>query len=54
MKSFLITSLVLVLGIVVVAMLPLAPIAHQILVVLLGGNALMALSFALLVSGENN
>ena len=53
MKSLLITSLVLVLAIVVVAMLPLAPIAQQIVVAMLGGNALMALSFALLVSGEN-
>lgn len=53
MKSLLITALVLVLAVVVVAMLPLAPIAHQIVVAMLGGNALMALSFALLVSGEN-
>jgi hypothetical protein len=53
MKSLLIASLILVLSVVVVAMLPLAPVAHQILVAMLGGNALMALSFALLVSGEN-
>lgn len=53
MKALLITALTLVLSVVVIAILPLAPIAHQVLVAMLGGNALMALSFALLVSGEN-
>jgi len=53
MKALLIVALTLVLSIVVVAMLPLAPVAHQILVAMLGGNALMALGFALLVNSEN-
>ena len=53
MKALLIIALVLVLSVVVVAMTPLAPVAQQILVVMLSGNALMALGFALLVSGEN-
>ncbi len=54
MKPLLIVALTLVLSVVVVALLPLAPVAHQILICMLGGNALMALAFALLVSGENN
>ena len=52
MKALLIFTLVLVVSILVIAMLPLAPIAHQILISMLAGNALMGLFFLLLMSGE--